>query len=158
MKPQAKLVPLATACSLSPRASLGSRPPGHRTQQGHRPDAIAALGPAPGSHLWVRGRVRTAFSLLQSPARQCFLESVQLLCLPRPRAHRVLWPLLVSKCPFMSLLGMVPGVTPKGTPPDSLKALSHIHWLPQKAHRGENSEDSLRSIAWLSRSVPTLAT
>uniref|UniRef100_A0ABI8A231 PX domain-containing protein n=1 Tax=Felis catus TaxID=9685 RepID=A0ABI8A231_FELCA len=67
-KPQAKLVPLATACSLRPGTALGSRPLEHRTQPGCRPDATAALGPAPGSHLRVRRRVRMTFSLLHSPA------------------------------------------------------------------------------------------
>lgn len=65
LKCQAKLVPLAIACSLKPWASLGSRPPGHRTQPGPRPDATAAHEPGPGNHLQTKRRVRTATHLLQ---------------------------------------------------------------------------------------------
>lgn len=67
LKPQAKLVPLAIACSLRPGASIGSRPPGHRLQPGRRPDATDAHGLAPGNHLQVKRRVRTAFSPSAQP-------------------------------------------------------------------------------------------
>lgn len=76
LKLQAKLVPLVIACSLRPGVSLGSRPPGHRIQPGPHPDATAAHGPAPGSHLQARKRVRTAFSLLQH-SQTGFLKRVQ---------------------------------------------------------------------------------
>jgi hypothetical protein len=39
------------AYSLTPEASIGSHPPGHRSQQGPHPDATAAHAPALESHL-----------------------------------------------------------------------------------------------------------